>query len=194
MDERVPTRISKHGYPVYERPLNKEVLKDIHTEGLDQALSTHNRLDVLKALGGEEYGAKITKDTVVYTIWFDNPQKLKLKDIEDLIPIMESIKVTFTLTNLLVLQVPSPRLQYSPVMMARVEKIIQLGKPWHKKLSDYESDPDWSASEVNAMRAESRKFDPQNPDRVFEDMTMNAKVLHELEVELTSRGFIRHIV
>jgi len=187
--------MSEHGYPIKERYFKKEIYDDIYNRGLDYALSKHHRLDVLKALGGEEYGARITEDVVISTTWFDSSSK-PLSSIEDLIPAMESIGIHFTLTNsLLVLTFPAFRIEYNPVMIARVKKTIQLGKNiWlYTKLSDYEADPNFSQGEVEAMRAECRKTDPINPEKVFEEMIANAKTLNDLKEELGRRRFIFHV-
>lgn len=182
----------KLGYTVNERFWDKKVFDDIWHQGIDHALSVHDRLDVLKAIGGEEYGAKITDDTVAFVHWFDN-SGLPYSSIKDLRPAMDSVGITFVHTIVyLALIVPRIRVSFSRVSRELYLKAVENGvERTHTKLTDYEADPNWSSEEIAAIRAEYSKIDAVDPDAIFDEELRQREIYWGIRDALISRGFIQ---
>lgn len=192
MDERTPVRISPHGYPIYEREFNKDIRNTIIREGIDHALSVHDRLDVLMALGGEQYGARITPNSVTAIHRFNNPG-MGLSFIEDLIPLMESLGIKFTLTNsVLALQITFHRMRYcAPDLKKMIYRINEVEGSGFKysTVADIEADPEWTTQEKDQVRAGLIQMNPGNPDQALQDLHNLSSSVFALITELTTRGF-----
>lgn len=185
--------MSKHGYPILERQWKREIFDDIHNKGLDQALNVHNRLDVLKALGGEEYGARITNELVIFTVWYDNPESLDVSAIEDLIPQMDVLGIKFTLTNsLLILQIPYHRVLFSDILNTLIKKQEQNPRPdEYTSLDEVLADPYWTPMEKGLMTAQFNIMNPGNPGKAWSDNLIFKNQENDLHNELKARGFIK---
>lgn len=124
---RIPTRMSKHGYPIYEQTWNQEVHDCIFKQGLEVAINNYTEEEVLHHLGGEAYGAEIGSDYVVLIDHFDNNKGASWSIVEPILDMFKDIKpvelVGATLTgSTLILQYKIPRLILTSVMYRVAEK------------------------------------------------------------------------
>ncbi len=128
---RTITRMSPHGYPIYEKVWNQEINDCIHGEGLEVALSRYPEDDVTHHLGGEQYGAEIGDDYVVAIHNFDNLQHRTWEEVEPIIELFKDIKTVECIGAIhsskgLTLQVKLHRLFFSEIM-TKVGKAIMTG-------------------------------------------------------------------
>ncbi len=138
---RTPTRISSHGYPIFEKQWNQEIDDCIHGEGLEVALSRYSREDVTHHFGGEQYGAEIGADYVVAIHNFDNLQHRSWEEVEPLIELFKDIKTVECVGSIhtsrgLTIQIKLHRLFFSEIM-TKVGKAILTG---------------WVKMDVNAVK------------------------------------------
>ncbi len=152
---RTPTRISKHGYDVYEQDWNKEVHDYICANGVESALLNYSYEEVVHHLGGEAYGAKIDKDTIVTCRHFQNPLELSWSALFPAIAITDSMlvdEICFTLSkSVLIVSHKRSRLEESTEMWNYYQKMESTGKD-HATENDLNTDSDYTPTERTAIK------------------------------------------